>query len=164
MEEFIDQTKTLVGALGCDLFKVVSGDISSQPKSTSPAPLWAESVLFEFRGQGFAGQMLVTPSGEIVVKKGSKARLKTTPTIPKGTVALRADLVTSGILFEQQDALATCARHYAARPLLSDISLVRPLPDRQTAPPVLQVQKVRSRLPAQVPDRHWQSRSWLGCF
>lgn len=105
MEEFIDQTKTLVGALGCDLFKVVSGDISSQPKSTSLAPAWTESVLFEFRGQGFAGQMLVTPTGEIVVKKGSKARLKTTPTIPKGTVALRADLVASGILLEQHDAL-----------------------------------------------------------
>ena len=105
MEEFIDQTKTLVGALGCDLFKVVSGDISSLPKSTSPAPSWAESVQFEFRGQGFAGQMSVTPSGEIVVKKGSRARLKTTPTIPKGTVALRADLVASGILLEQQDAL-----------------------------------------------------------
>jgi len=105
MEEFIDQTKTLVGALGCDLFKVVSGDISSLPRSTSPVPSWAESVQFEFRGQGFAGQMSVTPSGEIVVKKGSRARLKTTPTIPKGTVALRADLVASGILLEQQDAL-----------------------------------------------------------
>lgn len=105
MEEFIDQTKTLVGALGCDLFKVVSGDISNLPKRTGLDHSRTESVLFDFRGQGFAGQMLVTPNGEIVVKNGSRARLKITPTIPKGTVALRADLVASGILLEQQDAL-----------------------------------------------------------
>ena len=83
MEEFIDQTKTLVGALGCDLFKVVSADVSIQPQSAVPAPAWTESALFEFRGQGFTGQMLVTPSGEIAVKKGSKARLKTTQPSPR---------------------------------------------------------------------------------
>ncbi len=37
MEEFIDQTKTLVGALGCDLFKVVSGDLTNGNKLEIPA-------------------------------------------------------------------------------------------------------------------------------
>ncbi len=101
MDEFIDQTKILVGALGCDLFKVVSGDISSTSNSLGPAASWVDSVEFEFSGQGFSGKMSVTFDGEIVVKKGSWARLKTTPTIPKGTVALRENLLKSRILLEQ---------------------------------------------------------------
>jgi hypothetical protein len=48
--------------------------------------------------------MSVTSDGEIVVKTGSRARLKTTATISKGTVALRQNLLKSGILLEQQGA------------------------------------------------------------
>ncbi len=105
MDEFIDQTKILVGALGCDLFKVVSGDISNPPKSAGLSPSWEQSVEFEFSGQGFLAKMAVTSDGEIVVRKGSRVRLKTTPTIPKGTVALRESLMKSGILLQQADAL-----------------------------------------------------------
>ena len=49
--------------------------------------------------------MSVKSDGEIFVKKGSRARLKTTPTIPKGTVALRENLLKSEILLEQQGTL-----------------------------------------------------------
>ena len=105
MEEFIDQTKTLVGALGCDLFKVVSGEMAGQGKTANQSPAWAANVVFEFRGQGFLGHMSITPSSEFVVQKGSRARLKTTSTIPKGTTALRADLIAGGILIERDEAL-----------------------------------------------------------
>lgn len=54
MEEFIDQTKTLVGALGCDLFKVVSGDLTNGNKLGIIASATAPQVVFNFRGQGFA--------------------------------------------------------------------------------------------------------------
>ena len=101
MEEFIDQTKTLVGALGCDLFKV----IVSPPKPTDTVACLPDGLLFEFKGVGFAAHMMVTASGEIVVTNGSRARLRSTPTVPKGTAALRANLVASGVLSAQQDAL-----------------------------------------------------------
>ncbi len=50
-------------------------------------------VIFAYRGQGFAAQMSISASSEFVVKKGSLARIKTTNTIPKGTVTLRSDLL-----------------------------------------------------------------------
>jgi hypothetical protein len=105
MEEFIDQTKTLVGALGCDLFKVVSGDLTSGKNLEMPTSAPTPNVVFTFRGQGFTAQMSITASSEFVVKKGSVARIKTTNTIPKGTVTLRSDLVIKGILVEQNDGL-----------------------------------------------------------
>lgn len=105
MEEFIDQTKTLVGALGCDLFKVVSGDLTNGNKLEIPTSTTATSVVFSFRGQGFAAQLSITASSEFVVKKGSIARIKTTNTIPKGTIALRSDLLAKGLLAEQDGGL-----------------------------------------------------------
>lgn len=101
MEEFIDQTKTLVGALGCDLFKVI---VSPARPTDTAAPL-LDSFVFEFKGAGFVAHMMVTASGEIVVTNGSRARLRSTPTVPKHTAALRANLLASGILSAQQDAL-----------------------------------------------------------
>lgn len=89
-------------ALGCDLFKVVSGDLTNGNKLEIPASVSAPNVVFAYRGQGFAAQMSITASGEFVVKKGSVARIKTTNTIPKGTVALRSDLLARGILVEQE--------------------------------------------------------------
>lgn len=49
--------------------------------------------------------MSITASSEFVVKKGSIARIKTSNTIPKGTVSLRTDLLTKGILVDQNDGL-----------------------------------------------------------
>lgn len=108
MEEFIDQTKTLVGALGCDLFKAIVGNLAPSTLAESSTDNKKEIVsvdqIFEFRGQGFAAKMSILPSGEYVVLKGSKARIQTTNTIPKGTVALRTDLLSKGILKEDKDA------------------------------------------------------------
>jgi hypothetical protein len=42
--------------------------------------------------------MMISQSGDFVVKAGSKARARTTPTIPKGTLALRDTLLKSGVL------------------------------------------------------------------
>ena len=101
MEEFIDQTKTLVGALGCDLFK----SVYSPPVQAPAGRLLSSSVQFEFQGQGFAAQMMVTASAEIVVKSSSRARSRMTPTVPKGIAALRADLLASGVLSDQAGSL-----------------------------------------------------------
>jgi len=100
MDEFVDQTKTLVGALGWDLFREMRGrateavlavrDIPEAPSVDSPR--------FQFRGEGFAAEMELGPSGEFMVMSGSKARLRTTTTIPRGTTTLRNTLIEKGVL------------------------------------------------------------------
>ena len=107
MDEFIDQTKTLVGALGWDLFKVVRGPVAfpAQAAEAPPLPSPAAAECFSFRGEGFDAEMKIGASGEIIVTSGSKARLRTTPTIPKGTVAMRQMLQDRGVLKPMQDHL-----------------------------------------------------------
>jgi hypothetical protein len=60
---------------------------------------------FFFRGEGFAAEMEIGPSGDFVVTAGSKARVRTTRTIPRGTVTLRNTLVEKGVLREEGDFL-----------------------------------------------------------
>ena len=82
MEEFVDQTKTLVGALGWDLFREMRGRPTEAAQAFRDFPV-APSVdrpRFQFRGEGFAAEMELGPSGEFMVKSGSKARLRTTTT------------------------------------------------------------------------------------
>ena len=107
MDEFIDQTKTLVGALGWDLFKVLRGPFTpaAQAAEAPPAPSPTAAERFSFRGEGFDAEMKIGPSGEIIVTGGSKARLRTTPTIPKGTVAMRQMLQERGVLKPTQEHL-----------------------------------------------------------
>jgi hypothetical protein len=113
MEEYIDQTKTLVGALGCDLFKVVAGNLSGGRKDEEAPPSIQEATspsiqeaTFHFTGNGFEARMSITPSGELVVQEGSKCRLRTTTTTPERIVALRTDLQAKHILVEKDGALA----------------------------------------------------------
>jgi len=102
----VDQTKTLVGALGWDLFREVRGRTPDPtlerdlPKATAQ-----ESPRFFFRGEGYAADMEIGPSGDFVVTAGSKARVRTTRTIPRGTITLRNTLVEKGVLREEGDFL-----------------------------------------------------------
>ncbi|PKQ10843.1 MAG: DUF4357 domain-containing protein [Alphaproteobacteria bacterium HGW-Alphaproteobacteria-1] len=97
MEEFVDQTKTLVGALGWDLFREMRGR-AAEPLEQLTTTADDPSPVFFFRGEGFSAEMMISQSGDFVVKAGSKARARTTPTIPKGTLALRETLLKSGVL------------------------------------------------------------------
>lgn len=97
MEEFVDQTKTLVGALGWDLFREMRGR-AAEPLEQRATIADDPSPVFFFRGEGFSAEMMISQSGDFVVKAGSKARARTTPTIPKGTLALRETLLESGVL------------------------------------------------------------------
>ena len=45
-----------------------------------------------------AAEMELGPSGEFMIKSGSKARLRTTTTIPRGTTILRNTLIDKGVL------------------------------------------------------------------
>jgi hypothetical protein len=107
MDEFVDQTKTLVGALGWDLFREVRGKPNEavqpvteiQPTPSEPGPE------FTFRGEGFSATMALSSSGDFVVLAGSKARIKTTATIPRGTISLRNTLLETGVLREEENFL-----------------------------------------------------------
>jgi len=107
MEEFVDQTKTLVGALGWDLFREMRGrSVEATPvvRALSETAL-VGSPLFFLRGEGFAAEMELGPSGNFVIKAGSKARVRTTTTIPRGTTALRNTLLEKGVLHSESDFL-----------------------------------------------------------
>lgn len=100
MEEFVDQTKTLVGALGWDLFREMRGRSTGSVQAVRgllETP-FVVSPRFFFRGEGFAAEMELGSSGEFMVKSGSKARVRTTTTIPRGTTALRNTLIDKGVL------------------------------------------------------------------
>ena len=84
-----------------------------QPPDKAPADRPVETVaihampdsngpMFTFEGDGYAARMEIGPSGELIVKSSSLARIRTTPTIPKGIVDLRHALIESGVL-EQKD-------------------------------------------------------------
>ncbi|MFC4623968.1 DUF4357 domain-containing protein [Daeguia caeni] len=105
MEEFVDQTITLVGALGCDLFRAMRGSLPGEMNEISNEPSAPSGPVFFFRGQGFAAEMNVSASGEFVVRRGSRARSRTTATIPRGTASLRDTLIEKGILREDDGAL-----------------------------------------------------------
>ena len=49
--------------------------------------------------------MELGPSGDFVVMSGSKARVRTTTTIPRGTTALRGILLDKGVLQQEGDFL-----------------------------------------------------------
>ena len=118
MDEFVDQTKTLVGALGWDLFREVRGkqieSVHSEDVQASLSNL--ENLTFFFRGQGFSAEMKLSHSGDIVVLAGSKARVKTTSTIRRGTVALRTTLLESGVLSEQGNYLVFTSNYSFSSP------------------------------------------------
>lgn len=100
MDEFVDQAKTLVGALGWDLFRETKGRAHDalNPSTNRPQLVSDEPVIFSFIGEGYAAKMVIGLSGELVIIEGSKARVRTTPTAPKSMVALRETLIEKGIL------------------------------------------------------------------
>ena len=100
MHEFVGQAKTLVGALGCDLFRAIRGSLPDEriTASESSIPTGTPDDTFVCRGHGYAGEMKLSASGEFVVVAGSQDRLKAGQTTPRGTEALRRTLIDKGIL------------------------------------------------------------------
>jgi hypothetical protein len=98
MDEFVDQTKTLVGALGWDLFREMRGRQVEAAQLSGEGASVPDGHRFFFRGEGFAAEMTLGPSGDFVVLAGSRARVRTTTTIPRGTSALRKSLLDAGVL------------------------------------------------------------------
>lgn len=108
MNEFVEQSKILVGALGCDLFResfrresagAATADASSPPRASM------EGVDFTFAGEGYDARLLVSRSGELVIRAGSRARRNEAASIPKNAATLRAALQERGVLEAKGDSL-----------------------------------------------------------
>jgi len=98
MDEFIEQAQTLVGALGCDLFKLLSGALVTKPPIPVVSASDPEITTFSYKGDGFDAQAQTSLSGDLIVLAGSIARVMEAPTIPKGAKKLREQLQAEGVL------------------------------------------------------------------
>ena len=98
MDEFVNQVKTLAGALGFDLFRLATGKLASAPEGAAAA-ITTDSPEFHYGGKDFAASAIVSgANGEWVVKAGSTARLLEAGTIPKGAHKRRDELIASEVL------------------------------------------------------------------
>jgi hypothetical protein len=106
MDEFIDQLKILVGVLGCDLFKVVTGTLAG-PANDTPEGHAASAAApdFSYSGKGFSGRLVVTSEGELALRRDSLVRGATTPSLSKSLLKLRDDLVKTAALVPDGDGL-----------------------------------------------------------
>jgi hypothetical protein len=106
MDEFIDQLKILVGVLGCDLFKVVTGPLAG-PVSEMPAgdTVSVEAPEFSYSGKGFFGRLVVTSEGELALRRGSLVRGATVPSLSKSLLKLRDNLVKTAALVPEGEGL-----------------------------------------------------------
>lgn len=77
MDEFIEQAKVLVGILGWDVFRDMRHRSSSSTSETLEpnTSADAQNQVFSCKGSSYDAQMIVVPSGECFVLKGSKARV-----------------------------------------------------------------------------------------
>lgn len=99
MSEFVEQTKTLVGALGWDLFREMRGRLAETTStSDDERPGLGSDLRFSCRGEGFAAEMELGPTGDFLVLEGSKARIRETSSIPRATRALRQRLIDAGVM------------------------------------------------------------------
>ncbi len=108
MDEFIEQSKILTGALGWDLFKSIAGHhFPAQTNSIEPMNTETlDSPEFSFSGAGFSAKAIVSgATGNWIIKEGSIAKLEVANTIPKGAKKFRDQLLTDGILIKKTDGL-----------------------------------------------------------
>ncbi|MEN0653922.1 MULTISPECIES: GIY-YIG nuclease family protein [Hyphobacterium] len=98
MEEFIDQTKTLCGALGFDVFKITA--------SSALGNIHGPENCFTMSGSGYSARMKLAADGEFLVLKGSVARATENASLSAGVKATRNLLIERGILTEDQGGLS----------------------------------------------------------
>lgn len=109
MEEFIEQTKTLVSSLGWDLFRDIQGRSPQRPEEVEIGR--RRTPMFYFRGEKYSAEMIIDLSGNFVVLEGSIARINISKTLPQGISRLRDNLVEKGVLVHQNNALVFASNY-----------------------------------------------------
>lgn len=106
MGEFIDQAKTLTGALGWDLFKATTGKLAPTEANQGNNSNLPDSPEFYFSGTGFNATAIVNgTNGDWIVREKSTARLDMAKAMPNGAKKLREQLKETGKLIEVNGAL-----------------------------------------------------------
>ncbi|WP_262965904.1 GIY-YIG nuclease family protein [Methylobacter psychrophilus] len=103
MNKFIEQSKTITGTLGWDLFKPVTGHhLATQTDSVQPGSTEnLDSPEFSFSGGGFSAKAIVSgTTGNWIIKENSIAKLQAAPKIPESAKKYRNQLIADGILIE----------------------------------------------------------------
>ena len=109
MDEFVEQTKTLVSSLGWDLFRDIQGrqPLRSEPSGTESS----DTPRFQYQGENYSAEMIIDLSGNFVVLEGSKARVSTSRTLPKGILKLREALAEKGVLVRQNSSFVFASNY-----------------------------------------------------
>ncbi|MCC7535390.1 MAG: DUF4357 domain-containing protein [Deltaproteobacteria bacterium] len=103
MEEFLEQTRMLASVLGVTVFE------TAEAIATHTDPV-KEPELF-LAGDGYEARAVVR-QGQVVVLKGSVARLKEAPSLGASSRALRTELLDAGVLATSPTGL-TFTQDYA---------------------------------------------------
>lgn len=100
MDEFVDQSRTLVGALGWDLFRELRGNPSDLPDAIIGVSetKFTDAPSFILDGRGYSATMKLGISGEFVVVAGSTIKNKVAKSLPGRLHRLREVLVERGVL------------------------------------------------------------------
>jgi uncharacterized protein DUF4357 len=110
MEEFIVQTRLLLGTLGFNLFDPATPIPATATSTAAPSQQTPE---FHFQGEGYSATCRVdTTSGQFVVTAGSTARREETASLGTTYRDLRQQLLDSGVL-QQQDGKYVFTQDYA---------------------------------------------------
>jgi Domain of unknown function (DUF4357) len=103
MQEFIVQAQLLLGTLGYDLFKPFQPNLCepSEPlTNTQNVP-----IKLIYSGKNFSANCIVDINrGQFIVQERSNARREETPSLQATYKSLRAQLIDSGLLFEEGDS------------------------------------------------------------
>ena len=125
MDEIIDQVPMLVLALGWDIFRqrieTSSNDSDSEKQNATKYTKQTTKnkrdgslpkyPTFYFDGHEFSSKMVVKSSKEFVVTEGSTARLNTVPSLRKGILDIRKNLINAGVLKKNNSALVFTKDH-----------------------------------------------------
>lgn len=106
MEDFAEQSKALVGVLGCDLFRSELGSSDEETRADSEA---ASIETFEYSGKGFSAKMRLSSTGRFIVLAGSLARTKPTGAFARRAAEIRETLIQREVLTESGPSLVFSA-------------------------------------------------------
>ena len=90
MGEFLEQAVLLAATLGLSVFEAASAVVELSATSTTRYEVF-------LKGDGFDATAVLA-EGEVIVRKGSLCRTNETPSLSASTVALRAELKSTGVL------------------------------------------------------------------
>ena len=106
VDDFVLQAKTLVSCLGWDLFRKPHGHLDQKTLEDQEQGVFkdADAPKFIMQGQGYSAEMVIDTSGNFIVRKKSKIRIKENDSLQSIYKEIRKSLIADGILKRQDGA------------------------------------------------------------